>query len=281
MSDKETGFPNLAALVGRTVAILLVQSAGSLPALCSLNDAGIRQLGGKTVAGCSDAVNIPMQAALGVSAQLLSLTKQAQFGFLMFATVLRDSFQLNHEDVLTLVNLNALKKAMGVLSRKALLAARTDQGGGSSNGSEGESMAAELSTQFTALATKTAEEHIQALPVPEFFEKHEDGRIKKRGGKKTQQVQQQIAKRKGLLLSDSEAARLAIASEVRYASAEVQEERLQGREMKAIELAEQAKRMASRKRARDEEESRLKDLGAAAAPISGGGEFDDLFGATL
>jgi hypothetical protein len=280
MSEQATGFPNLEALVGRCVAILLVQSAGSLPALCSLNDSAVRQLGGKTLVGCSDAMQIPFQSSLGVSAQLLSLTKQAQFGYLAFATVLRDSFQLNHDDVLTIVNVNSLKKAMGVLSRKALLAARTDQGGGSPDGKEGEAIAAELAAQFTALATRTSEEHIKALPVPEFFEKHEDGRLKKRGGKKTQQIQLQIAKRKGLLMTNSEAARLTIAAEVRYASAEVQEERLQGREMKAIELAEQAKRMESRKRAREEEATRLRDLGAAA-PISGGGEFDDLFGATL
>jgi hypothetical protein len=246
-----------------------------------MNDAVVRQLGGKALTSCSDASTIPLQSSLQISAQLLSLVKQIQIGYISFAPVLRASFNLDDADVMTFVNTTALKKAIGVLSRKAVLAARTDQGGGTSDGSGGTKMYEDLSTQFTALAAASPEEHIKALPVPEFFEKHEDGRTKKRGGKKTHQIQQQIAKRKGLLLSDTEAARLVIASEVRYAAAEVQEERLQGREMKALELADQKKRLEQRKRAREDEDRKLKELGAAAAPISGGGEFDDLFGAQL
>mmetsp|Transcript_30335 Transcript_30335/g.35013 ORF Transcript_30335/g.35013 Transcript_30335/m.35013 type:complete len:290 (-) Transcript_30335:21-890(-) len=277
--------PNVSSLLGTSLALYLLERYGSVSRLATFSDAEWRELGVKDILTrkCHEG-NIPV--GLGVSHELLLVAERHRFGFLLFAPLIRDAYLIDgSSDVARTVdsNLDAIKKSLKLLSKKAVIVARADGSGGSPDGSVGIAIHHDLSESFAHLGAKAVvSSSLKEVPVPEHFDRNKPATH--RGGRKVAHIQNQIRQRLGLTTTREEREKEAKLKEIQHVSEEKQEQVLNSREFRGMELREQQRRAEKQKRAREEEEAmhrRLAPIGSRAEAAAHDDDLDALFAAKV
>ncbi|CCW64626.1 unnamed protein product [Phytomonas sp. EM1] len=238
--------PNLEKLVGTSICEKLLAKSGGLVGIAKLSDSALRHLGLEEFHNAEDAAR---------ARQLLG-------GFMVDAPIFVKHFS---DTEVTADCLKGARKALALLSRKCVLAVKTDLSGGSPDGAMGAAELEKLEAAFERLLKegKVGAVDTQALPVPEIHKRGEPPK-RKRGGVREHKKRESQKDVSGVIERAFSRIKMGISEEVQ------REERLQNAELRTTFMKEQEKQL--------EKESRKRPR---ANHSDSDDEYADLFGIAL